>query len=494
MAIVQNPVIRGFNPDPSVCRVGLDFYLVTSTFEFFPGIAIYHSRDMAHWTPIGHCLTLLDQLELNGCPPSGGLFAPTIRYHDELFYVTCTNVSGRGNFIVHSKDVRGPWSNPVWVDQGGIDPSLLFDGDYCFFTSSHEWEGTQCIIQCTVNPLTGEKLSPSRPVSFGSGGKYPEAPHLYKIGSWYYLMLAEGGTEYGHMVTIFRSRSPWGPFEGCPHNPILSHRGANAVSSPFQCVGHADFVEDASGLWWMVALGVRPLPNVLLHNLGRETFLARVEWREDNWPVVNSNGLLTETLEVDSAVAFVPMDHRDDFSDITFGPEYCFVRNPHTAKYRRGGGRMILSGGEKLDTVTGSPTFACVRQKEWKAHVAIWMDSSNDALAGLSAYYNGEHHYEIVLEKNGQKRIVALRKRLYDISIVEKSCIVEAGAIRLMIDASKEGYVFYYEQHGKQTELGFGAVAGLCTECTSRMTFTGVFFGPFCERGQASFWDFSVIY
>ena len=210
---IENPIIKGFNPDPSICRVGEDYYLVTSTFEFFPGVPIYKSRDLANWKLIGHCLNRPSQLQLNGCHASGGIYAPTLRHHDGMFYMTTTNVTFGGNFIVHANDPAGPWSDPVWVAQAGIDPSLLFDDDgRCYFHSTGSQEGRPCILQCEINPLTGDMLSPSRVLSYGSGGRFPEAPHMYKILGEYYLMLAEGGTEYGHMVTIFRSSSPWGTF------------------------------------------------------------------------------------------------------------------------------------------------------------------------------------------------------------------------------------------------------------------------------------------
>lgn len=194
MPEIQNPIIRGFNPDPSVCRVGDTFYLVTSTFEFFPGVPVFRSRDLARWELIGHCLNRPSQLDLTGCRASGGIYAPTLRHHDGIFYMTTTNVTGGSNFIVYARDAAGPWSEPAWVAQDGIDPSLLFDDDgRCFFHSAASWEGRPCILQCEVNPLTGKLLSSSQPLSCGGGGRFPEAPHLYKLFGKYYLMLAEGG-------------------------------------------------------------------------------------------------------------------------------------------------------------------------------------------------------------------------------------------------------------------------------------------------------------
>ena len=491
MAAVHNPVIRGFNPDPSICKVGPDYYLVTSTFEFFPGVPIYHSRDLINWELIGHCLTRASQLHLEGCRASGGIYAPTLRYHDGLFYMTTTNVTDQGHLVVHAASILGPWSDPVWVDQNGIDPSLLFTEGKCYFTSSSTWEGRQCILQCEIDPMTGEKLAPSRPVSYGTGGKYPEAPHLYKINDMYYLMLAEGGTEYGHMVTMLRSRDPYGPFEECPHNPIVSHRGIQAVAHPFQCIGHADLTQDDHGQWWIVTLGIRPLPGVLLHNLGRETLLGKVSWDANGWPKVNGCGLMTETVECDGVIAKPKPLFYDNFSG-ALNAEYCFIRNPQIEHYRYGHGSLMLTGGKPLDCADSSPTFMGIRQKEWRAAASVTVEAAECGMAGITAFYGSEHHYDLALTAKGTDRKIVIRKRLYD--LCEESAVeVGDGPVQLLIEADEKEYTLLAAAQGKAPVLlGQGAVAGLCTECTRTMTFTGVFLGLFCEAGQAVFRDFTV--
>ena len=495
MRNVKNPIVRGFNPDPSVCKVGEDYYLVTSTFEFFPGVPIYHSRDLANWKLIGHCLTRKSQLLLDGCQVSGGIYAPTLRYHDGMFYMSTTNCSHGGNFIVHAKDIQGPWSEPSWVEQGGIDPSLTFDEGRCYLQSAHQWEGRQCILQCEVNPLTGEMLTPSKPISYGTGGKYPEAPHLYKINGQYYLVLAEGGTEYGHMVTIFRSDSPWGPFEPCPRNPILSHRGADAVHSQIQCVGHAELFEWNDGRWWLAALGIRKLPYNLLHNLGRESFLAQVTWDEDGWPVVNGNGLLNEQILLDTDEDAESDDFFDDFSESTLKLDYCHVRNPYMENYHLGDGMLTLYGGEPLSTMKSSPTFLGVRQKEFNVVAEVCVQPEEGALAGMCAYYSGEHYYALSLStKNGRMR-VSLRKRMYDFEAETASVEVDAQKLYLQITADVDKYAFACRtSQGEWIPLGEGAVAALCTEVTRTMTFTGTFIGLFCEQCSSVFSSFSVKY
>lgn len=492
---VANPIIKGFNPDPSVCKVNGTYYLVTSTFEFFPGITLYKSSNLASWEMIGHCLSDSDSLKLVGCRPSGGLYAPTIRYHDGYFFVTCTNTTDKGNFVIYSQNPEGPWSRPYWIKQGGIDPSLFFDNDgKCYILSSIEHDGTHDIFQGEINPFTGEMLSESVPLMKGFGGKYPESPHMYYLFGKYYVLLAEGGTEYGHMVTMFRSDSIWGPFESCPHNPILSHRGLNAQYSPFQCVGHADFVEDDYGNWWIFALGIRKLPNVLMHNLGRETFLAKMTWGDDGWPTVNNDGILTASCEMDCEPECCDLNFDDDFSSPDFSQEYLFVRNFNKSCYERQNGCLILTSSDSVNSL-GAPTLACIRQKEWRANVSaeIKLDNENDFEAGLTAFYCDDQHYDLLACKADGQVCITLKKHLYDI-IQTVQIPVSSCDLVLHIDSDEENYYFSVDTGTENIKVGSASVCGLCTEVSSRMTFTGVMFGLLCEKGSAAFRSFSVHY
>ena len=224
--ICENPVIRGFYPDPSVCAANGKFYLVNSTFEYFPGMPVFESDDLVHWKQINNCLTRKSQLDVQGIAASGGIYAPTIRFNKGRFYVVVTNVSNDyGNFYVYTDDIYGEWSEPVKVDRGGIDPSLLFDGDKTYFISNGADDyGVNGISLCEIDIETGKKLTEAKCISTGCGGRYLEGPHLYHINDWYYLMVAEGGTEYGHMECMLRSKNIWGPYEVCPSNPILTNR------------------------------------------------------------------------------------------------------------------------------------------------------------------------------------------------------------------------------------------------------------------------------
>lgn len=284
------PILAGFYPDPSICRVGDWCYLASSTFEYVPGVPIHRSRDLIEWELVGHALP--DAAVINPGvgfdAASAGIFAPTLRHHDGLFWMITTSIrdADRGQLIVHAEDPAGPWSAPVYVpDTAGIDPDLawLEDGS-CLMT----WCGHNppAIYQVQVDPMTGERLSDRITLWHGTEMKDTEGPHLFEKDGWWYLTVAEGGTHVGHGVSVARSRSPQGPFESCPANPIFSHR---SLPHPVQATGHPDMIELADGSWVMVYLGTRPggaYPG--FHVNGRETFLAGIDW-VDGWPVVDED-------------------------------------------------------------------------------------------------------------------------------------------------------------------------------------------------------------
>ncbi|WP_343035533.1 glycoside hydrolase family 43 protein, partial [Cellulomonas septica] len=280
-ALPTRPVVAGFHPDPTVCRVGDDYLLACSSFEYAPGVPVFRSRDLLTWELVGHALDRPSQLTLDGVAPSGGIYAPTLRHHDGRFWLVTTNVSdGPGHLIVTATDPAGPWSEPVRIrDVGGIDPDLAWDEDgTCHLTWSDDG-----IVQAVVDPSTGDLLSEPQRLWSGTGGRDPEGPHLYRVGSTWYLLVSEGGTGQGHAVSIARGPSPAGPFEPSPHNPLLTARGR---ATPVQHTGHADLVQRPDGSWAVVFLGVRhegSFPG--WHVRGRETFAAEVVWR-DGWPVL----------------------------------------------------------------------------------------------------------------------------------------------------------------------------------------------------------------
>lgn len=492
----HNPIISGYHPDPSICRVGDDYYIVNSSFEYFPGVPVYHSRNLVNWELTGHCLTTPRQLPLEKCRVSGGIFAPTLRYHDGWFFMTTTNVTGGGNFIVSSREADQGWSDPVWIDQGGIDPSLLFDDDgkVYYTTAAADEEGRSCILICELDPFTGEKFTESRILSYGCGGRNPEGPHLYKIHGKYYLMLAEGGTEYGHMETIQRSDSPWGPYEPCPHNPILSHR--EDCRGEIYCTGHGDLLEDANGNWWMVCLAIRPCGGknnrVMMHNLGRETFLAPVVWDEDGWPVVGDHGRIALEMEgpLPGRAEPVCRDFREEFSGATFSVHYNFLRNPRMENYvclpeKK---KLVLKGTEITLNEQDTPTWLGVRQKDFDTVTTIKLRPAGRVQGmrvGLTAYYNNDYHYEIYLTRELDQWKICLAKHVHDIFAVTEQTeaeLPEDGTLWLRIATNRETYTFLFSTDGETyRKLGTGLAVGLCTEGTRTMTFTGTYLAMFAE-------------
>lgn len=291
-----NPVLPGFYPDPSVCRVDGDdgtwYYLVNSSFEYLPGLPIHRSRDLVHWELVGHGVHRPGQLDLSSVADSQGLFAPTIRHDGQRFLIVCTLVGSAergGNFVITATDAAGPWSDPVWWDENGIDPSLFFDTDGRVWAQGTrpapepEWDQQTEVWVREVDPATLRLVGEEHVVWSGAvrGAVWAESPHLYRRGDHVYLVASEGGTSFHHAVSVARATSPTGPFEGCKSNPVLTHRHLGR-NHPVVNVGHVDLVEDPRGNWWGLLLATRPVDGVDV--LGRETFLVPVVW-EDDWPV-----------------------------------------------------------------------------------------------------------------------------------------------------------------------------------------------------------------
>lgn len=397
MRTYENPVIPGFHPDPSVCRVGADYHLVTSSFEYFPGIPVFHSRDLVHWRQIGNVLDRPGQFPVPpDLPASAGIYAPTLRHHDGRFWLITTNAGGGGNFIVTSEHPEGPWSDPVWIDLPGIDPDLAWDDDgtcWCAFSG---------IRLARIDPVAGRVLAGPWPIWSGSGLQYPEAPHLYRIGEWWYLLLAEGGTERGHCVSIARAASPRGPFEPAPANPILTHRGTDR---PIQSTGHADLVQAADGTWWLVLLGTRPRGfTPAFHVLGRETFLVPVLW-EDGWPVV---GPVLESYPAPGAWHPVePPPAREEFDSPVLGPQWISPRVRPDGSWSlrdRPGWLTLHATGESLDRP--GYTFVGRRQQHPDCRVRVRLDPGADARAGVAVRLDEAHHYDIEVA-DGQVSVIA---------------------------------------------------------------------------------------
>ena len=494
--IFTSPILPGFHADPSICRVGDDYYLVTSTFEYFPGVPVYHSRDLVNWRQVGHVLTRKSQLNLDKMRASRGIFAPTIRHHNGTFYMITTVVGGRGNFYVTATNAAGPWSEPVWLDRAGIDPSLFFDADgKVYYTRQVDGERGYSGQQL-LNLQNGRLEGDIKELWRGTGGVWPEGPHLYKVNGKYYLMISEGGTSYDHMLTVARSDSPWGPFEPNPKNPILTHR--HLPDNPFQALGHGDLVETPDG-WWVTFLGFRPQGG-RYHHIGRETFLAPVTW-EDGWPVVNGGKPIPATLPAPKLKPhpWPKEPARDEFDSRTLRLCWNYLRNPVETNYSLTAqpGWLRLHGSAVTLTDVDTPTFIGQPQTALNSHAATLLSfhpQHPNEEAGLVLRGNDKNHYEIGITLRDGERKVFFRKVL-DGKVVEP--VVYATAMDsdtpLTIKADPLRYEFFYSaSHGQTISLGTALTRDLSTEKMNTQkdagfNFTGVYIGLFATgNGQHS--------
>jgi xylan 1,4-beta-xylosidase len=434
-----NPILPGFYPDPSVCRKGDDFYLVNSTFSYYPGIPVFHSRDLVNWRQLGHVMDRPAQLNLDGLRLSDGIYAPAIHYHKGTFYVTCTLVRNGGNFIVTAEDPAGPWSDPVWVEKaGGIDPSLFFDDDGKAYwvgngdPVSARYDGHKVIWMQEFDLQTMDLVPDTYVVLVDSGSnpsKNPiwiEGPHMYKAGDYYYLMAAEDGTFENHTEVIFRSRKITGPFESYSGNPILTQRHLDpGRKNPITSTGHADLIDTPGGEWWAFFLGCRPYePQEENHyNTGRETFLAPVRWVDD-WPVINPD---FEEVQYSYKVPDLPyhpwkdaIPHGnfticEEFSSDTLAPYWMFLRTPrekwYSLKEKKGSVRLSL----RPDRITGleNPSFIGRRQQHSHCTVQtalVFSPRADHDTAGIIAFQNETHFYYMGMTLSGGKEILYLEK------------------------------------------------------------------------------------
>lgn len=478
-----NPIVPGFYPDPSVCKKGEDYYMVTSSFEFFPGVPVFHSTDMVNWVQIGHCLTRKSQLNLEGIRYSRGIYAPTLRYNPktDLFYMVTTNVSNIGNFYVYAKDPAGEWSEPICVDQGGIDPSLFFDEDgSAHFISNARERGVHRagFLMGPIDLKTGKFLQEPTPLWGGIGGSAPEAPHIYKRNGWYYQLIAEGGTELNHMVTIARSRSLYGTYEPYPSNPILTH--ANQKYALIQATGHADLIEDKNGDWWAVFLGYRQT-HQYFHHLGRETFLAPVEWVED-WPVINQGRPISKHMDVPDRPD-VPAQQLGRYTtDFQQGLDLCWVhlRNPESDCYDFTPQGAILTGNAHTLSDQASPAFLGFRQQDLDSSVETdlhFTPTINGDEAGISVFYKHDAHLDVFVTYADHARYLCYRKVVGDIVHMESRLPLdeETQMVTLRIESSPFEYKMFASIGDARVYLGGGLTRYVSTEA-HELGFTGTFY------------------
>jgi xylan 1,4-beta-xylosidase len=483
--VYQNPVLPGFYSDPSICRVGSDYYMVHSSFGYYPGVPIFHSTNLVNWEQIGNVLTRPAQIPLQKAGVTLGIFAPTLRCHGGVYYMITTNITDKGTFYVTATDPRGPWSDPIPVDMPGIDPSLFFDDDgKAYVTTTVNWgphihEG---IHLAQIDIRTGKLLSTPRNVWAGTGGRYPEGPHLYKKDGWYYLMIAEGGTQFGHKETIARSRYLDGPYAGDPGNPIMTHANMNAETSTIQGLGHGDMVQTQDGAWFMVAHAFRQHDEHQI--LGRETFLAPVRWDRNAWPVVNGDGTVSERMQTTSLpgpVVKQDLTRNDDFSGPRLGLEWNYLHNPQPERYsltERPGYLRLHGAAAGLGEVDGL-TFVGRRQQHFDFEAGTALDyapRSEGGEAGLTLFKDDKHHYALAVMKKGPGRVAVLRIRLGAIHAVLATVPLAPGPVSLRVSGDPDHYAFAVRQgEGAWTSLGEADTRYLSSVTAGG--FTGVYIG-----------------
>ena len=490
----RNPIIPGFYPDPSLCRVGRDFYLVNSSFEYFPGVPIFHSRDLVHWRQIGHVLARRSQLDLSGVRSSGGIYAPTLRHHRGRFFLVTTHVGGGGNFLVTALRPQGPWSDPVWIDEGGFDPSLFFDRGRVYYARNGKGADFDhpVIQQAELDARTGRLKAAMRVIWRGTGGVWPEGAHLYSLRGRTYLLAAEGGTAYDHCEVAARADSPWGRFEACPHNPVLSHR--HRRRHPIQATGHADLVTLQDGSSWAVFLGIRPRSG-RHHHLGRETFLAPVGFSEDGWLIIGEAGRVELEMAAPELPAhpFATTPARDDFDGAVLHPVWVHVRNPPEGALslnERAGHLRLWGQAASLDDV-GPVAFVGRRQQHFAVSCRTQLDFSPQRPgeeAGLSVRAREDFHLALAVRLGPAGREVVAVRRTGNGSRVLGRAAIAPGPVELCIRAESDDYQFFARKGRARVLLGQVPARALSAETITRrgpMHFCGVVIGMYATgRGR----------
>nr|WP_229238422.1 glycoside hydrolase family 43 protein [Dyella amyloliquefaciens] len=468
-----NPVLAGFSPDPSVVRVGDRYYLVNSSFAYFPGIPVYESRDLVHWKAVGHVIERPSQLGFDGLGMSRGVFAPAIAHHDGTFYVVNTAVDSGGNFIATAKDPAGPWSDPIWLAglDGAIDPSLFFDEDGKVYLVNNgapagqpKYQGHRAIWMQQLDLERHALVGPRRVILDGGvdPSKQPiwiEGPHVYKRDGWYYLMCAEGGTGPQHSEVVLRSRAVWGPYTPYQGNPILTQRDLPADrANPVINAGHADLVDATDGSWWAVFLASRAYGHGH-YNTGRETFVLPVTWK-DGWPTILPPGQAIGP--VAQGPAFLQKDAtqaphsgnfswRDEFDQATLDPSWLFVRVPSRpwADLASQPGQLTIHPlAEDLDSLR-NPSFLARPQQHlaFEASTALAVPAHEGVEAGLAAFQNEHYWYALGVQRHGSEWILALRRhRGDDVAVVATTTLPhDIKTLKLKIAGDGGHYGFAYD-------------------------------------------------
>lgn len=502
MKTFKNPILPGFYPDPSICRVEEDYYLVTSSFTNYPGVPIFHSKDLVNWKQIGHVLDRPSQLPLDGQRQSQGIFAPTIRYHDGVFYMITTNVGHGGNFFVTATDPAGPWSDPYYLNAPGIDPSLFFDDDgkvYYHGTRpapegekySGNWEVWLQELDLETNQLIGE------PVGLWRGALrdviWPEGPHIYKVDGMYYLLISEAGTGHHHACSIARSEQIKGPYVGNPGNPILTHRHLGK-EYPIVNVGHSDLVQTQNGEWWAVALASR-IYGGYFRNLGRETYLLPVIW-EDGWPIFSPG---TGKLEMEYKVPNLPQgeivveDVCDHFDEKELNMKWNLLRTPKEESYSLTEREGFVSLYLRPEAITKleHPSILLRKQQHIQFTTSTSMEfcpEINHEEAGIVLLQSNEFHYRFVVTKANNEAMITLIKCENGQESILQQAPVQSDKIYLKIVAFGQDLSFYYGESQANYQLLSDQIDGRILSTDVAGGFVGAQIGLYASsNGEKSY-------
>lgn len=509
-----NPVLPGFQPDPSIVRVGDDYYLVNSTFSWFPGLPVYRSRDLVHWRQIGNAIDRPGQLAIGKVGVTRGLFAPAISHHGGRFYIVNTCIDCGGNFIVTADDPAGPWSDPKWLDFGGIDPSLFVDDDGKAWIAYNdappgppEYDGHRALWLQQID-LAAMKMAPTRTLLVDKGVHaadkpvWAEGPHIYKVGRYYYLTAAEGGTADQHSQTIYRADKITGPYRPGPTNPILTQRDLpEGRPWPVQATGHADFVQIADGSWWAVFLATRPYAGQQT-NLGRETFLLPVQWK-NGWPLILPSGTaIAPTGKRPALPAFAGdtlNEWRDEFDDPRLALDWMMLRTPHGRAWwslSNHRGALQLTA---LPVAAGSleqPSFVGKRLRHhdavFETRVTFSPTATGDR-AGLLALTDENHFLFFGRERLAGRDAVVLRRRGAATEPAEGVIVKQVAlgakppaAIDLQIRLNRDKAALQWRAAGATDWQTLAADADASVLATvGAGLFTGAVVGPHAARADA---------
>lgn len=520
----RNPILAGFHPDPSVVRVGEDYYLVNSTFGFYPGIPVFHSKDLVNWTQIGNAIHRPEQLNFDGIHLGyNGVYAPAIEHRDGTFYVINTCVACGGNFVVTAKDPAGPWSDPIWLPEiGGIDPSIYFDDDGKVYVVHHRdpvnkrYPAHTALWVMEVDPVTFQPRSED--IMLVDGGdeapwhtEYIEGPHIYKIDDTYYLSAPGGGTGYYHGQLLYKSKHIFGPYEANPNNPVLTQFGLpDDREFPVTATGHGDMFEDSNGDWWIVFLGTRvydlvtPPQDPGNFHTGRETFMLPVRWKEDGWPVVLEKGeAVPRTVNKPQLAQSTPSPRamtgnfalREEFNEDTLAPYWLKVRTPRSQWWHSGDDELRIEARAERIGDKKQPSFIGRRLAHMTASFGTRMQfqaHTQQDEAGLLAMQNDAHYYAFVLGLNDQdESVLRIRKRAGEddpssgIVLAEKPVAVKAGqAIYLRMEIDKDLLDFSYSLDGNNYSVMLDNADSKILTTAIAGGFTGAVVGMYAAGKQ----------